>query len=124
MVGGEALRLLGRVHCRFRPPDAVREESRSPGFNPPDQPENDRPEEHHEGTLPEPPESRQTLDPVHHESGGAEQHDRDLESQLRGAVNLRLENVSASDALQALLDNSKLTVVRRGTANLLGITRR
>jgi hypothetical protein len=39
-------------------------------------------------------------------------------------VNLRLENVSASDALQALLDNSKLTVVRRGTANLLGITRR
>jgi hypothetical protein len=39
-------------------------------------------------------------------------------------VNLRLENVSASDALQALLDNSKLTAVRRGAANLLGITQR
>ncbi len=47
-----------------------------------------------------------------------------LESQLKAAVNLRLENVSASDALQALLDNSKLTAVRHGTANLLGITRR
>jgi len=47
-----------------------------------------------------------------------------IQPQLGSAVNLRLENVSASDALQALLDNHRLVAMRVPTQNLVRITRR
>jgi len=46
-----------------------------------------------------------------------------LESQLKSPVSFRFENVSASDALQALLRNHKLAAVRHPTQNMIRITR-
>jgi hypothetical protein len=47
-----------------------------------------------------------------------------IETQLNRPLTLRLENVSAADALQALLDNDNLTAVRQRATGPLGITRR
>jgi hypothetical protein len=47
-----------------------------------------------------------------------------IEPQLNAAANLRLEHVSASAALQTLLDRHDLAVVLPRATNLLGITRR
>lgn len=46
-----------------------------------------------------------------------------LETQLKTSVNLRLENVSCSDALRALLDNHTLAALRHPTKNFVRITR-
>jgi hypothetical protein len=45
-----------------------------------------------------------------------------IETQLKSTVNLRFENVSASDALRAVLDGHKLAAVRHPTQNLVRIT--
>ena len=47
-----------------------------------------------------------------------------IEVQLKSTVNLRLENVSASNALQRLLNGYGLTAVRHPTQNVVGITRK
>jgi type II secretory pathway component HofQ len=47
-----------------------------------------------------------------------------LQPRLQETVNLRLENVSAADVLEAVLRNQGLQAVRHGRTNRLGITRR
>jgi hypothetical protein len=46
-----------------------------------------------------------------------------IEAELKSRVNLRLENVSASDALRTVLDSRKLAAKRHPTRNVVRVTR-